>query len=284
MKRFANRLKKLRKESGLNQAELGEKLGYARTTIANYEQATRFPPLDTLFAIADFFGVSLDYLLGRTQIRNVFKNLVIDNFKTPVLLIEPESGKIVDFNKSAVKYYGFSEQEMFQKSIFEINYLDKKLIKEKIKKTIEKGHMTFNFEHQLASGEKREVTVFTSPLVINDKTVLYSTIFDLQQSNTSYANIQIFSSILNNIFNKKLPSFKNHHSEVREITALIADQMNLDKKSKKLLKMSSKVHDIGFLLLPTQLLTKVEITDSEYQLIKEHSKYGYNILNLWTSR
>ncbi|RCW56565.1 MULTISPECIES: HD domain-containing phosphohydrolase [Halanaerobium] len=279
MERFAKRLKKLRKEDSLSQADLGEKLGYARTTIANYEQATRFPSIDTLFSIADFFEVSLDYLLGRTEIRNVFKDLVIDNFKTPVLLIEPESGKIVDFNKSAVQYYGFSKREMFQKSIFEINSMDNQLIQKKIEQIMEKGSMTFNFQHKLASGKMRQVTVFSSTLTINDKKILYSTIFDRNSSNNNLTSIDFFSSMLKNIFKNKLPLFKNHNQRVKRISKLIADDIKLNDKKKKLLIKSSSIHDIGFLVLPSQLLNKGDLTKSEFELIKEHSQFGSEIFS-----
>jgi methanogenic corrinoid protein MtbC1/DNA-binding XRE family transcriptional regulator len=61
-------LRKLRKERNLRQVDLASDLGLAQTTIANYEQHTRFPDEDTLGRIATYFGVSLDYLLGRTTI------------------------------------------------------------------------------------------------------------------------------------------------------------------------------------------------------------------------
>lgn len=277
MKNFSNRLKKLRKEKCLNQAELAEKLGYARTTIANYEQESRLPSLNTLFDIADFFEVSLDYLFGRTEIRSVFKDLVLDNFETPILLIEPQSGKIINFNKSALKYYGHSKKEMFHKTVFKFNTLDREYIEDKIKETLDKGCLTFDFNHKLSSGKVRHVTVFSSTLTINDRKIIYSTIFDRSKSNNYFTSVEIFSSIIKNIFKKKLPAFKNHNFRVKKICKLIADHINLNNKKKKLLIMSSSIHDIGFLVLPSQLLNKPELSNSEYQLIKEHSKFGSEI-------
>ncbi|MFW6238346.1 MAG: HD domain-containing phosphohydrolase [Halanaerobiales bacterium] len=70
MTKFADRLRKLRKSKDLRQVDLAEKLGFARTTIANYEQNNRIPGPQTLCQLADFFDVSLDYLLGRTAEKN----------------------------------------------------------------------------------------------------------------------------------------------------------------------------------------------------------------------
>lgn len=65
---FASRLRELRKKRGLRQKDLADTLGLAQTTIANYEQKLRFPDEKTLGMIADFFGASLDFLLGRVNV------------------------------------------------------------------------------------------------------------------------------------------------------------------------------------------------------------------------
>jgi len=64
---FGTQLKTIRKGRGLRQKDVADALGVAQTTIANYEQGIRFPDLPTLNALVDFFGVSMDYLLGRTD-------------------------------------------------------------------------------------------------------------------------------------------------------------------------------------------------------------------------
>ena len=66
---FAGRLRELRKERGLRQKDLAEAFGIAQTTIANYEKKIRFPDEVMLGRIADFFSVSLDFLLGRSDAR-----------------------------------------------------------------------------------------------------------------------------------------------------------------------------------------------------------------------
>ena len=57
-------LKKLRKNKGITQAELGKILGVSPSTIGMYEQGRRAPDKTSLIALARFFNVTTDYLLG----------------------------------------------------------------------------------------------------------------------------------------------------------------------------------------------------------------------------
>ncbi len=68
---FGTRLHTLRKERKLRQEDMAKQLGIARTTYAMYEQGNREPDYNTLIKLATFFEVSIDYLLGTTEIRQV---------------------------------------------------------------------------------------------------------------------------------------------------------------------------------------------------------------------
>lgn len=67
---FKDRLVQLRKELGLTQEEFAEKIGYSRTAISAWEIGRNEASNADTLKIADFFGVSTDYLLGKTDIRN----------------------------------------------------------------------------------------------------------------------------------------------------------------------------------------------------------------------
>lgn len=64
---LAQRLKSLRATTPYTQAQTADAIGVARTTYAMYEQGKREPDNETLNAIADYYKVSTDYLLGRTD-------------------------------------------------------------------------------------------------------------------------------------------------------------------------------------------------------------------------
>ena len=71
MAKFHERLRLLRKKSGLSQQELANLLGsVSKSSINMYERGEREPSLETLEGIANFFNVDLDYLLGKSNIPN----------------------------------------------------------------------------------------------------------------------------------------------------------------------------------------------------------------------
>lgn len=66
-----NRMASLRKERGMTQEVAAKRLKIARSTFANYENGIREPDNETLKQIADFYEVSIDYLLGRADERHI---------------------------------------------------------------------------------------------------------------------------------------------------------------------------------------------------------------------
>ena len=60
-------LKKIRKEKGISQLKLAMELNMSQNTISRYETGEREPGINELIRIADYFNISIDYLLERTH-------------------------------------------------------------------------------------------------------------------------------------------------------------------------------------------------------------------------
>lgn len=69
MRSFSNRLKELREGTGLTQKQMAEELNISPRAYQIYEYDEGLPTVQKLIALADFFDVSLDYLVGRSDIR-----------------------------------------------------------------------------------------------------------------------------------------------------------------------------------------------------------------------
>ena len=66
---FGDRLRELRRERGMQQRELGELYNLSSSAIGSYERNLRKPTLELLLQLSEYFGVSVDYLLCRTEER-----------------------------------------------------------------------------------------------------------------------------------------------------------------------------------------------------------------------
>lgn len=67
MPNFAERIKDLRLAHGMTQEEVGKITGVKRYSVCGYEKGNNYPEIPGLIALADYFKVSTDYLLGRTD-------------------------------------------------------------------------------------------------------------------------------------------------------------------------------------------------------------------------
>ena len=66
---FSSRIRELRKERGLKQQDIADMLFIDKTTVSKWEVGANFPNQNIQNALADFFGVTVDYLLGRSDSR-----------------------------------------------------------------------------------------------------------------------------------------------------------------------------------------------------------------------
>lgn len=70
-----DRITELREEMGITQAELSDNVHVSGSSVSEYEKGVTNPSMSVLLQLADFFDVSLDYLMGRTTIRSTFQKL-----------------------------------------------------------------------------------------------------------------------------------------------------------------------------------------------------------------
>lgn len=95
------------------------------------------------------------------------------------LVIEPNSGKILEVNQSAIKFYGYSREKLLTLKITDINMLSSAQVEKEMLKAKTEKRLHFNFRHRLASGEIRDVEVYSGPIETSEGTLLYSIIHDV---------------------------------------------------------------------------------------------------------
>ncbi len=99
------------------------------------------------------------------------------------LLIDPSTGSIVDANKAAAAFYGWSVEELRMMLIQDINTFSPEEVKDEMKKARSTGKNKFSFRHRRANGSIRDVEVLSSKIKIAAKDLLYSIIHDVTERN-----------------------------------------------------------------------------------------------------
>ncbi len=95
------------------------------------------------------------------------------------LIIDPDTGNIVDANEAAEKFYGWSGEQLRSKKIQDINTLSPDQIQIEIEKVQNQQRVHFEFRHRLADGSIKDVEVYSSTIDIQGKTHIHSIIHDI---------------------------------------------------------------------------------------------------------
>jgi len=130
---------------------------------------------------------------------------MINNHHAIMLLIEPISGKIIEANNSAIKFYGYSKAELLKMTINDINTLDKCNIDTSRKKVFDKEQQYFTFPHQMKNGEIKIVDVYSCPIDYDEKKVLFSIIFDVtkREEITKQNEFLAYHDYLTSLYNRR---------------------------------------------------------------------------------
>ena len=98
---------------------------------------------------------------------------------SPQLLVDPASGRIVDANPAACRFYGYTQAELCARYVTDLNTFSAEQVAEAMATAAAEKRGSFLFPHRLASGEVREVEVNSGPIEIEGKTFLLSTVHDV---------------------------------------------------------------------------------------------------------
>ncbi|MEI7608015.1 MAG: PAS domain S-box protein [Rhodospirillaceae bacterium] len=104
---------------------------------------------------------------------------LFENSKAVEMLVDPAVGRIIDANKAATAYYGWSRAELREMRIGQINTLSPEAIAEEMRLADAEKRSQFFFRHRLASGEVRDVEVHSGPIFIEGRQLLYSIVHDI---------------------------------------------------------------------------------------------------------
>ncbi len=109
------------------------------------------------------------------------------------LIIDAETGNIFDANKAAAHYYGWTIEELRKMHISQINTMTPEEIDKELVANRNSANVHFQFKHRKASGEVRDVEVFTSKVVMNGHDYMHSIIHDVTEKNLAEKQLKLLS-------------------------------------------------------------------------------------------
>jgi diguanylate cyclase (GGDEF)-like protein/PAS domain S-box-containing protein len=131
--------------------------------------------------------------LEETELR--FRQM-FERHASPMLLIDPETGEIIDANAAAAKFYGYNLPQIKAMNIYQINILPKEQVALERQLAVKEQRNYFVFPHQLANGEIRHVEVHSSPVTIDGKNRLFSIIHDVSERIKAEERLQLHDTAL----------------------------------------------------------------------------------------
>jgi diguanylate cyclase (GGDEF)-like protein/PAS domain S-box-containing protein len=108
-----------------------------------------------------------------------------------MLLVDPESGEVVDANPAAAQFYGYPLTSFRGMKIDRLNTLSKAEILKSMRQAFNDKRNCFIFEHHLADGSSRPVEVYSSPMMLNNRKLLFSIIHDISRRKQAETDLRV---------------------------------------------------------------------------------------------
>jgi len=156
--------------------------------------------------IGHFFKIVSFYCIYRALIRSgltqpqsiLFNRLeesearfraMFEEHSAVMLLIDPRTGRIINANKAAEQYYGYSLKQLLDLKIHQLNRLSPEKVAQQMQQAVARQTTRFEFQHVLADGKIRDVEVHSAPVMIKDRILLFSIISDITENKKLQAQL-----------------------------------------------------------------------------------------------
>ena len=195
----------------------GEKSFYYNIIAPIRDEEKIFGILGILLDISEFKKVEEALRESEERYRSLFMNN-----HSVMLIIDPKSADIVDANPAATSFYGWSNEELTRKKLTDINTLTKSQVFKEMKRAKLKEGRIFHFKHRLANGKIRDVEVYSGPIKVYGRELLYSIIHDITKR--KQAELSLIEK------RKELENKTHELEEVNAALKVLLKQRDEDKK------------------------------------------------------
>ena len=215
---------------------------------------------------------------------------VIDLSVNELYIFDPETLRFLQANKGALENSGYSLEELRKMTPLDLKLeMDKKVFEDilfRLKR--EPGsYEVFETVHIRKDGTKYPVEVRLQLHENEYERVFVAIVLDISERKIAEESVkkslESLINTLSSIVEARDPYTSGHQKRVSELSTAIARKLfpdtELHKDTIESIRVAALLHDIGKSAVPSEILTKpVKLNDLEYDLVKEHSSKGYDIL------
>jgi len=163
--------------------------------VQSYRQDVRYSEREKqiLIFVSQYIANAIEHRRKEDELRegeNRYRQM-FENNRAVKLLIDPDSGQIVEANLAACEFYGYSRQELLTRRVTDINVLSPEEVRKEMALAREQKRSCFYFRHRLASGETRDVEVHSGPIEVKGTKLLFSIIHDITERKQAERALQI---------------------------------------------------------------------------------------------
>ncbi len=207
------------------------------------------------------------------------------------IVLHDLDGRYIYVNKATSELLGYSKDELADIKLKEINTPEyAKSFKSRIKQLSKAGSLVFESVDHCKDGSVIPVEIHARIIESNGEKLVLSVARDITERKKAEAEIKESLAKLKRTLEETVqamaltvetrdPYTAGHQRRVSELALAIAKEMEIKEDQAEGLKMAAVIHDIGKLQVPAEILSKPgRITDHEFDIIKTHSKVGYEIL------
>jgi PAS domain S-box-containing protein len=198
-----------------------------------------------------------------------YRNQFVNN-SAAMLLIDPADGAIIDANVKAIGFYGYPREKLLTMRITDINTLPASEVWQAMAAILPKEGKQYEFQHRLADGSLRDVSVSASRIQFGGRAILHSIIHDITERKLTEDSLQKSEAAMRGLLSEKDMLLKEVHHRVKNNLAAIIGLLDLqgsalDNKPARaaLEELSNRIRSMS--LVHEQLYQSKDLSQIDFQ-------------------
>lgn len=210
-------------------------------TFAIYHHEIASPSEFDIFIIsetADLVSIAIEKSIVSTKLTESerrFRDFFEKN-SSVMLIIEPNTGEIIDANQTAVQFYGYPHEILIKMKITDINMLPEEEVKQERMRALSEERSYFSFPHKLANEEIKQVEVYSTPIETSNRHLLFSIIHDVTERKIAEEKVK-------SLLSEKEMILREVHHRIKNNMTILFNLLDLQAKSQENEHISNSLKD-----------------------------------------